>query len=115
VAPDGSLAVLAASQSGEVSVNTYGPAGDPRGTCVGPREWSDFGQVAYDGQSVFYRTGNNVYVIGPKNRCTAAFRLPFDDVKTPWQGPFLAAEGKQIWFIDCQGMTLHKYLVPRAD
>jgi hypothetical protein len=30
-------------------------------------------------------------------------------------GPFLADGGKQLWFVDCAGLTLHKFLIPRAD
>jgi hypothetical protein len=115
VAPDGSIAVVAASQSGEVSLNTYSPTGDPRATYVGPRGWSDFGGVAYDGQSIFFRDHNDVYVIDKDDRCIGTFRLPSDAAKNPWEGPFLAAGGKQLWFVDCAGMTLHKFLMPRPD
>jgi len=115
VAPDGSVAVLARSRSGEVSVNTYCPTGDPRVTYVGPQGWSAYGQVAYDGQAVFFRDENDVYVIGPDNSCFGTFRLPFDAAKNPWNGPFLAAQGKQLWFIDYEGLTLHKFAIPHAD
>ena len=56
VAPDGSVAILARSEAGAVSVNTYSPAGDPRATYEGPEGWSPFGHVAYDGQTVFFVT-----------------------------------------------------------
>ena len=72
IAPDGSAAVFAVSQSGEVSVNTYSPTGDPRATYVGPRGWSWFGQVAYDGQCAYFRSENDVYVIRPDDGPSAA-------------------------------------------
>jgi DNA-binding beta-propeller fold protein YncE len=111
VAPDGSAAVVATNRSGEVSVNTYGPTGDPRATYVGPRGWRRFGQVAYDGRTAFFRDGNDLHVIGSSNRCIGSFRLPFD--ARNWSGPFVAAGGKQLWFVDCEHLTLHKYAIPR--
>jgi hypothetical protein len=111
VAPDGSAAVLAASQSGEVSVNTYGPDGDPRATYVGPREWSNYGHVAYDGQCAYFRSENDVYVIRPDNGPIGCFRLPSEGAKDPWEGPFVAAQGKQMWFVDRERLTLHKFAV----
>lgn len=115
VAPDGSAAVLAWSQSGQVSLNTYGPTGDPRSTYVVPRGWYRLGSVAYDGQSVFFQDHNNVYIIGPNNRCIGSFRLPYDNVGNPWAGPFVTAEGKQLWFVDYEGLTLHKFAIPHPD
>ena len=111
VAPDGSAAVLAASQSGEVSVNTYGPDGDPRATYVGPREWSNYGHVAYDGQCAYFRSENDVYVIRPDTGPIGCFRLPSEGAKDPWEGPFVAAQGKQLWFVDRERLTLHKFAV----
>ena len=96
-------------------MNTYGPTGDPRATYVGPRGWSAYGQVAYDAQTVFFRNENDVYVIGPNNSCLGAFRLPCDAAKNPWNGPFLAVHDKQIWFIDCEGLTVHKFAISHAD
>jgi hypothetical protein len=113
VAPDGSAVVVATSRSGEVSLNTYGPAGDPRATYVGPRDWSPWGDAAYDGQTAFFQSESNVYMIGPNNRCSGFFRLPCDAAKNPWEGPFVAAGGKQLWFVDSEGLTLHKFAIPR--
>jgi len=115
VAPDGSAAVLAVSQSGEVSVNTYSPTGDPRATFVGPPGWSQFGCVAYDGRSAFFRNENELYVISPDNRCVGSFRLPFDAAKNVWEGPFVAVGATQLWFVDREGLTLDKFAIPHLD
>lgn len=111
VAPDGSLAVRAASESEGRSVSTYSPAGEPRATFIEPKGWYYLADIAYDGHSVFVQDHNNVYVIGPNNACVGCFRLPFDDPKTYWDGPFLAAEGKQLWFVDRKALTVHKYAI----
>lgn len=115
VAADGSAAVVATSRSGEVSINTYGPTGDPRATYVGPRAWSEFGHVAYDGQTAYFQDHNEVYIIGPHNQCVGSFRLPFDRGRNWWPGPFVAAGGKQLWFVDCQRLMLHKYATAQLD
>jgi hypothetical protein len=115
VAPDGSAAVVATSRSGEVSVNTYGPTGDPRATYVGPSGWYRHGRVAYDGQTAFFLMQNDLYIIGPNNRRAGTFRLPDvvpDSVADWWDGPFPAAGGKQLWFVNREGPTLHKYAIP---
>ena len=111
VAPDGSVAVLVESQSGQVSLNTYGPDGNPRATYVGPPEWSHHGHVAYDGQFAYVRSKNDLYVIGPDNGRIGFFRLPVDGDENAWEGPFLAAEGKQLWFIDLQRLMLYQFAV----
>jgi hypothetical protein len=114
VAPDGSAAVIACSRAGEVSVSTYGPTGDPRATYVGPRGWSRWGNVAYDGQSVFFRSESDLYIIGPDNRCAGVCRLP-ETAKKSWEGPFLAAGGKQLWFVDREGPAVHKFAIPHVN
>ena len=53
-----------------------------------------------------------MYMIGPNNHCIGSFRLPFDAAKNPWEGPFVATRGKQLWFVDSEGLTLHKYAIP---
>lgn len=114
VAQDGSAAVVATSRSGEVSVNTYSPTGDPRASYVGPQEWKSYGEVAYDGQSAFFRNGNDVYIIDSNNRCIGFFPLPFGIAeKNPWTGPFLAAQGKQLWFVNLERLSLHKFAIPK--
>ncbi len=114
VARDGSAAVLAGGQSGEVSLTIYAPDGEARVTFVAPRGWFSIDHhVAYDGQCAYVRTGNEVYVIDPESHGIGLFRLPGGDDENPWEGPFLAAEGKQLWFLDREELMLHKYAIPR--
>ena len=76
------------------------------------RNGTPYGHVAYDGQSAFFRSQNDLYIIGRNNRCTGCFRLPSESAKNPWEGPFVAAGGKQLWFVDCEKLTLHKFAIP---
>ncbi len=115
VAPDGSVAVLARSRSGEVSVNTYDPAGNPRTTFLGPRQWAWSAQVAYDGQTIFVVADRDLYIIGPDNRRIGVCRLPLPRPENRWDGPFLAAGGTQLWFVDRETVMLHKFTVPQFD
>jgi hypothetical protein len=114
VAPDGSIAVVARSETGEVSLNTYDPKGEPRTTYVGPKEWTDFGGVAYDGETVFFRNGNILYVVAKNDRCVGMTRLPCP-ANNPWEGPFLAAHRTQLWFVDREGPTLRKFVIPSIE
>ena len=55
-------------------------------------------------------------VLGPNNRCIGTFRWPDmvpDSDASWWDGPFLAAGGKQLWFVHRDGPTLYKYAIPQ--
>jgi hypothetical protein len=113
VAPDASIAVLARNQSGDTSVSTYGPTGDARSTFPVPEEWW-YCELAYDGQSIFIRHETNVFVVPSTGRNLGRFSLGSETTANDWNGPFLAAKGRQLWFFDRKRMALHKYSIPTS-
>lgn len=112
VASDGSLVVLARSQSGTHSINTYNPSGEAQSTFDLPFELYTIEKLSYDGQHVFIRVENNVFVYGRDGHAIGQFTLPSEAKKNGWSGPYLAAKGRELWFVEGQGMKLHRYAVP---
>ncbi len=112
VAPDGSIAVIASSQSLGVSVNTYSPAGDAQTTFSVPFSFSI--ELAYNGRLICIRPlgETDVFVFEPGGRCLGRFSLPAGTTGNDWNGPYFAAQGKQLWFFDREHLTLHKYKLP---
>jgi hypothetical protein len=110
-APDGSLAIVASDQFQTSTINTYDPMGEPRGTIELPRgKW--FADVAYDGLQVYVRDENTVSAYTSNGKPMGQFGLDASKDDPQWNGPFLAAKGKQLWFVDSRDMTLHKYMLP---
>jgi len=110
VARDGSLALLARSQSGEMSVNTYDAAGNGRSTFqVSSAPY--VAALAYDGQHVCVRQKNDVSVYRGNGHLLGTCDLESDGAAKNWAGPFLAAEGSELWFISTGDMTVHRHAV----
>ncbi|MEI6150570.1 MAG: hypothetical protein WCS01_15835, partial [bacterium] len=111
VASDGSLAVVARSQSGDISVSTYGPTGNDRSTFRIPGE-SYVASIAYDGQHVYIRTETDLLMFGPNGESSGSFVLGSGRQSENWTGPFLAAKQSELWFISRSDMIIHRYAVP---
>ena len=112
VAADGSLVALARSQSGTYSINSYSPSGDAQNTFDLPFALYTIERLAYDGQHVFIRVENDVFVYMRDGHVVGQFTLPPEAKKTGWNGPYSAAQGRELWFVESQGMKIHRYLVP---
>ncbi len=111
VASDGSLAVAANSQSGAHSVSTFSPAGDARSTFELPG--SDYvARLAYDGQRVYVRRGKDMLLYSANGDLLGSFAFESDDARQHWIGPFLAAKGRELWFISTADLTIHRYAAP---
>ncbi len=129
VAPNGNVVISAWSQTREASLNTYNAQGEPLSTFVFPKDWTEswrfFSDVAYDGKTIYSRFGNKLFLIGPNNRCVGACILPFIEDESTYKnliffengkfgrGPYIAAQGTQLWFIDREKMLILKYALPQ--
>ncbi|MFA5206113.1 MAG: hypothetical protein WC708_17080, partial [Lentisphaeria bacterium] len=105
----GMLADLAGRQGNDLSVTIYGDAGDARSTFRVPSEPRVAG-LAFDGQRVYLRTETAVWMYRPDGVPLGTFAVAagFD-----WSGPFLAANGSELWFISLNNLTIHRYAVPK--
>jgi hypothetical protein len=117
VAADGSLAVLARTQSeasGTYSINIYSSSGDARKTFALPFSLYTIERLAYNGQHVFIRVDNDLFVYGLDGQALGQFTLPPEAKTTEWNGPWLAMQGKEFWFVETQGRKLHRFAVPKS-
>ena len=115
VAADGSLAVLAGTQpviSGTYSINIYSSSGEARKTFDLPFSPLIYGNIAYDGHHVFIRFEGDLFVFSAEGKPLGKFTLPLEG-KTEWNGPWLAMQGKELWFVEKPGMKLHRYAIPK--
>ena len=111
VAADGALVVLTSGQAGALSVNTYRANGDAQTTFDVPSEWLG-ARLAYDGQHIFGLVRSTVFVLGVDGRALGRFALPAEAENVEWHGPYVAAQGKEVWFINGRDMKLHRYSIP---
>ncbi|NCC51027.1 MAG: hypothetical protein EOM20_07395 [Spartobacteria bacterium] len=108
VAPDGALALLARSKSGETTINTYDPAGNACSTF--PVSTDPYvAMIAYDGQRVYIRQKANVRIYGADGALLGDLALEHMGLSQNCVGPFLAAKGRELWFISPDDMTIHRY------
>jgi sugar lactone lactonase YvrE len=110
VAEDGSIAVLAFGQ-GARSVSIYGATGEARSTFSAPLERFE-SSIAFDGRLVYLRRESDVLCFGADGAELGAFTLGPDPETHNWMGPFLAAKGRELWFISTTGLTIHRYAAP---
>jgi hypothetical protein len=98
--------------AGEASLNTYGPSGDSQATFILPAGFSPFSRFAYDGRHVFLKNKNSIFIFRPDGSPAGTFSLDTKTVENDWSGPFLAAEGKELWFFDRKQKAIQKYAIP---
>jgi sugar lactone lactonase YvrE len=111
VAPDGSLAVEARSQSGETSINIFSPTGQAISTFVTPFN-NYITLLSYDGKYVFVRDKGSVCIFDIEGRAMGKVILPSQSSEEDWVGPFTAEDGKEIWFVSGNKLKLYRYTVP---
>jgi len=112
VAHDGSLALLARTQSREMSINIYDCAGKALSTFPVP-DSTCLASIAYDGSHVYIRQEANVMVYGPDGSLSGSFALKHAGASENWAGPFLASQGRELWFVSTDDLTIHRYTLPR--
>jgi hypothetical protein len=114
VAADGSLAVLSRSQSEKYLINIYNSSGDAQKNFDLPFSMGVhfIERLAYDGRHVFAHVDNSLIVYDLDGQALGKFTLPSDEDNEQWNGPWLAAQGKEIWFIESQSLKLHRFAFP---
>ena len=117
VAPDGSVAIRASSQDLGESINVFDANGDAVSSFAVPYHghYSDccpFAPLAYDGQRIFARDGNRVAAHDLQGHVRGVFSFAAEEEAKKWTGPFLAAEGRELWFVAPADRTVHRYTAP---
>ncbi len=111
IAPDGSLAVVAPFQSGTVSVGIFSSNGTPLAT-FGVPDHLKYPSVAFNGDFVFLREEANVSIFQADGNLRGRIVLPREASEERLSGPFVAADGKETWFIDTGEMKLLRFKSP---
>jgi hypothetical protein len=108
VAPDGSLAVMTGSGQGDIEVHLYSPTGEAQGIVRIPGDHLALA-MAFDGQHIYIRTKDGVLIYETSGNPSGLFSLNSKDGAANWSGPFLAAQGSEIWFISAADYVIHRY------
>ena len=117
VASDGSIAIRASSQDLGPSINMFDANGDAIATFDVPyhvrfSDWCPFAPLAYDGQRIFARDGNQVAVHGIRGELRGVFSFADAEEAKKWTGPFLAADGRELWFVAAEARAVHRFAAP---
>ena len=117
VAPDGSVAIRAFSQDLGASINVFDANGDAVSSFDAPghghySDYYPFAPLAYDGQRIYARDGNQVAAHGLQGELRGVFAFADAEEAKKWTGPFLAAEGRELWFVAAETRTVHRFAVP---
>ena len=117
VAPDGAIAIRAFSQDLGPSINVFDASGNAVSTFEVPyhvrfSDWSPFAPLVFDGQRIFARDGNQAAVHGIRGELLGVFSFAAEEEAKKWAGPFLAAEGRELWFVAPQDRTVHRFAAP---
>ncbi|MGD9612290.1 MAG: hypothetical protein AB7V22_05240 [Kiritimatiellia bacterium] len=117
VAPNGSIAIRASSQDLGASINVFDANGNAVSSFDVPyhARYSDFcpfAPLAYDGQRIYARDGNQVAVHGLQGELRGVFAFAAAEEAKKWTGPFLAADGRELWFVVAETRTVHRFAVP---
>jgi hypothetical protein len=117
VAPDGSIAIRASSQDLAPSINVYDAVGNAVSNFDVPyhvrfSDWGPFAPLAFDGQRIYARDGNQMAVHGIRGELFGVFSFADAEVAKKWFGPFLAAQGRELWFVAAETRTVHRFAVP---
>ena len=117
VAPDGSVAIRAFSQDLGASINVFDADGNAVSTFDVPghiqyNDYYPFAPLAYDGQRIYVRDGNQMAVHSLQGELLGVFSIAAEEEAKKWTGPFLAAEGRELWFVAAETRTVHRFAVP---
>ena len=113
VAPDGAIAIHGAGST----INVFDADGTARATFAYPRypsvsRWSGFSPPAFDGRRVYLRANNLLSVFDAGGAPAGACSFGTEAGTEKWDGPFLAAEGRELWFVAPQDRTVHRFAAP---
>ena len=113
VAPDGSIAIHGAGST----INLYDADGNARSTFVFPvyprfSYYSAFAPPAYDGRRVYVRSNNLLSMFETHGTPLGVFSFGTELQTEKWSGPFLAAQGRELWFIAPGDLSVHRYAIP---
>lgn len=117
VAPDGSVAVTAyyGSEKG-VSLNTYSSSGDPLATFFLPPEMNARWRTpVFDGEHVFIPDGGHLFAFTRNGKPLAKLTHRTTGDRDNWSRPYLAANGREFWFVDRRELVVHRYAVPTFE
>ena len=112
-APDGAIAIHGAGST----INVFDADGTARATFAYPRypsvsRWSGFSPPAFDGRRVYLRANNLLSVFDAGGAPAGACSFGTEAGTETWDGPFLAAEGRELWFVAPQDRTVHRFAAP---
>lgn len=113
VAPDGSIAIQGAGST----LNVYDANGDARTTFVVPvyprfSRFSSFAPPAFDGGRVYIRSNNLLSAFTVDGASGGVFSFGAESETEKWSGPFLAAQGRELWFIAPADLAVHRFAAP---
>ena len=117
VAPDGSIAIRASSQDLGESINVFDADGNAVSSFDVPfhgiyTDFYPFAPLAYDGRRILARDGNQVAVHGLRGELRGVFAFADAEEAKKWTGPFLAADGRELWFVAAETRTVHRFAAP---
>ena len=117
VAPDGSIAIRASSQDLGESINVFDADGNAVSSFDVPfhgiyTDFYPFAPLAYDGRRILARDGNQVAVHGIRGELRGVFSFADAEEAKKWTGPFLAADGRELWFVAAETRTVHRFAAP---
>jgi len=118
VAPDGSLAVTASGRWADrrYSVNTYRPDGEPLTTFFIPPELDErWRSPIFDGRHVFIPHGDDLFAFTRDGKPLSRLTLGARKGKGDWSGPYLAAGGREFWYVDTADLVVHRYALPGIE
>ena len=113
VAPDGSIAIHGAGST----ITVYDADGQARSTFAYPvyprvSRWSGFAPPAFDGRRVYVRSNNLLSMFGTDGSPLGVFSFGTEAETERWDGPFLAAEGRELWFVAPKDLAVHRFAAP---
>lgn len=118
VAPNGALAIVddagASLFACQPMLNLYSADGKPLRTIALPEELGDFPCLAYNGEFLFVTNGHQVLVCDAKGEFRGKFRIAPDDAGDLLCGPFLAAGGRELWFVSSERLEVVRYEIPEV-
>ena len=117
VAPDGSVAIRAFSQDLGPSINVFDAAGDAVSSFdvsyhARFSDWCPFAPLVFDGRRILARDGNRIALHGINGEILGVFAFAGEEEAKKWTGPFLAADGRELWFVAAEARTVHRFAVP---
>ncbi|OQW96426.1 MAG: hypothetical protein BWK77_04765 [Verrucomicrobia bacterium A1] len=110
VAPDGSIAVAARGShrdGGPNTINLYTAAGDPVRTIPLSESEGYMPLPVWNGRHLFLRVGDDIHVLDAAGQPVQKFKPGACS-----HGPFVAAQGHEVWVFDEGALTFRRYRAP---